>query len=642
MGRWVNDLYQYLSRKEVVFTPSASELDQGVLGDEVTIKRIVDTVGTDKTVTIKLRHDPVNGDTTSYIFKTTDVIPGNIFIDLDPGALIKDTTDDADLTINGPIIAEPDQQIFDWGNGSGVLTIGKGLVYVGWFGAVGDCTGVGVGTDDSIATQTAFDAVDGSAYSTVIFPPGHRYRVSNTCTINWSGKYGGSLIMNSPMTPDVVVGNAFEILDGRYITLDLWVRDGGTLKDYSIADPSDAEQAFLIRGIRDATIDVKGDNYKGRVCRVSKEGAGEEKTSKLQFKSFNTGTSGTGCGQSIYIDATSAFGGFGDMKLFYDEYGPVFYETHDITIQLMDTIFQGNSGVVVSGCQSFWADVFSLGDETQTVDLLTINDGSLLHSANIHINSLFANKGKNGVVLTNIGLDYDVGSLIIDACMTRDNGEHGVYITDCRGMKLGVDSVEDEIGVEIVGASSRNLFIDLRSLSAKKQALIVGASAYQLEFTGVVQNANRSETATTSAVDINSTGRDIEFNSFTIEEATGYPEYLIDIVSSNNVVLNGGHFLVSAGATIIMNNAPKVARGVRGYKTEATGVATVLNGNTTIAVSHGLDITPTSVILTGTEAETNALWVTAIGSSTFTINVSGAVSANRDVYWSANGLLSQD
>ena len=72
-----------------------------------------------------------------------------------------------------------------------------------------------------------------------------------------------------------------------------------------------------------------------------------------------------------------------------------------------------------------------------------------------------------------------------------------------------------------------------------------------------------------------------------------------------------------------------------GYVTEKTGTATILNGQTSIIVTHGLATTPSMVIVTGSNGEVSACYVTSIGATTFTINVASAVSGNRVVYWYA-------
>ena len=62
-----------------------------------------------------------------------------------------------------------------------------------------------------------------------------------------------------------------------------------------------------------------------------------------------------------------------------------------------------------------------------------------------------------------------------------------------------------------------------------------------------------------------------------------------------------------------------------GWKTENTGTATVANGQTTIAVTHGLSITPLAshILVTPTNSMGNATkyYVDTITSTQFTIHV---------------------
>lgn len=73
----------------------------------------------------------------------------------------------------------------------------------------------------------------------------------------------------------------------------------------------------------------------------------------------------------------------------------------------------------------------------------------------------------------------------------------------------------------------------------------------------------------------------------------------------------------------------------RGWITEAWGTATILSGGTSIVVTHGMQVTPNYVYVTGTNGEVAACYVTGIGATTFQINVGSAVSSNRVVYWYA-------
>jgi len=53
---------------------------------------------------------------------------------------------------------------------------------------------------------------------------------------------------------------------------------------------------------------------------------------------------------------------------------------------------------------------------------------------------------------------------------------------------------------------------------------------------------------------------------------------------------------------------------------------------TTLVVTHGLGATPTKVLVTGSDTNSSALWITSIGGTTFTIN-RGNSTGTPDVYW---------
>ena len=71
----------------------------------------------------------------------------------------------------------------------------------------------------------------------------------------------------------------------------------------------------------------------------------------------------------------------------------------------------------------------------------------------------------------------------------------------------------------------------------------------------------------------------------------------------------------------------------------ASGLGTILNGTTSLAVAHGLSASPTRVIITWLEQGTNDYgrwWVDTIGATNFTVNVSADPGAsNLDFNWIA-------
>ena len=150
-----------------------------------------------------------------------------------------------------------------------------------YWGAVGD----GV-VDDAPAIQamaswvTAKVSVQRPAF---LFPAGYVWRLGSTVNFNFRGGMTGNILMQSPIRPDPGIGDGFRIFNGRGGELHLWVDGGGQGADYSQADPVGCDQAFMLRGLRGATLSVRGYNYKGRVLRITKNLSSEFKTSKFNI-----------------------------------------------------------------------------------------------------------------------------------------------------------------------------------------------------------------------------------------------------------------------------------------------------------------------------------------------------------------------
>jgi len=133
--------------------PDAS--DQGATDStNVSVRNLVDEIGTSLNATIILKHTGA-ANTTTYTFSTTEVIPSNITLWIEAGALIADDASNADLTINGPI-KHGLHQVFNWGNGSGTLSVGSLIpaLYPEMFGAID-------GTADEVQINAALDASGG-------------------------------------------------------------------------------------------------------------------------------------------------------------------------------------------------------------------------------------------------------------------------------------------------------------------------------------------------------------------------------------------------------------------------------------------------------------------------------------------------
>ena len=183
-----------------------------------------------------------------------------------------------------------------------------------------------------------------------------------------------------------------------------------------------------------------------------------------------------------------------------------------------------------------------------------------------------------------IGLTSDRCRLIV--CTAEDNGSLGIALDGCvDSMVLACTSLGNtDDGIEIFSAT-RNKVIGCTSLN----------------------NGSKG-----------------------IDVATGGTDVLI----ADNIVNGNSGLGIDRGissSTVVRNNI--------GHVTEKSGTATLVNGQTSIAVTHGLAVTPVAgdIMVTPIESWGNALkfWISAYSSTTFTITVDQDPGADVDFAWKA-------
>ena len=131
---WTEDYIEGVIQSHGLYFADASESDQGAAGDGNTIKDLVDAIGA-KSATIILTHSGT-GNTTTYTLDTAETTPANIYLKIEPGAIIQPAVG-ISLTVYSPehILASPRQQIIDSTNNSTdplAFTV-NGTVYPDWF-----------------------------------------------------------------------------------------------------------------------------------------------------------------------------------------------------------------------------------------------------------------------------------------------------------------------------------------------------------------------------------------------------------------------------------------------------------------------------------------------------------------------------
>ncbi|MDP9561282.1 UNVERIFIED_ORG: hypothetical protein J2740_002489 [Rhizobium nepotum] len=505
-------------------------------------------------------------------------------------------------------------------------------------GARGDCAGVGIGADDSSAIQRTLSWLVTHPTGTVTFPGGFRYRMSSGVSITFGGGDAGRIIMHGPITPDPGIGNAITIFNGLGGEFELLVNQGGQDADYTQADPVGCDQAFVVRGFRGARLSVGGRGYKGRVLRIPKALPGERKNSFYTIKRIYTGyliaDLDDVCGQAAFIDThDNAFGQIVSFNPVWDKYGPVFADTHDLTITHMEGSWRmSSSGLEFRGCLSVWLGSVALGDETQTVDLITFKNSAVNACNNILWDQLFLVGASRGLVMENAGQLNPAGTSSSGAII---NGVHtrsclvGIDLVNSRDIEINQQSYLDTISYRETGATSQRNRVKCRSIGAGKTGMEIGAGAgLNGVYEPTIFSSNPTSGPDAPAFKIASAQPMIIRDPF-IQNPNATSGF--DLLANNNVRIHGGRIIQFPAFT----NRPLMAKDVGDYPTESENVATMPTGAADLVVAHGLREIPEVVFLQPGHIETRDAIVDTRTSTTFTIHLPAATTGARNIFWRA-------
>lgn len=454
----------------------------------------------------------------------------------------------------------------------------------------GPTAGNGVAADDTAALLLAAAWVSGGSNRFLVNPAGCPLLINQEVVFDFAHRSSvGGFVSHSPITPDASLARAIQFIDGRDAVISLFIMDGGAIADYTQADPTGGTEAIYVRGLRDAYISIGARSYLGRVLRCAIEEVGEFKTSKITFPYFHTDALSTSIrtGQSVYVDCSSAFGSFVDAQWFYDVYGPIFYETHDVNISHVDGGLWSTTGIDVVGCFSFWAPVVSLGDG-DTPFLFKWRNGATVNGGNSHIGAIFVQLVEKGIHVIGAGVSTTVPGLSFGVIKSNSCTEHALYLDTCRALYIErLESTGDKVALETTGTCSNLVFGSFDILNSKRQAVIIGASSSDvLVKGGRVHGGSAESSGTYPVIAVNSTGANIVFRDLTLYATIA--TFLYDLVASNDVHLLGGKVSVGGSTVIMGTNKPKRAREVLGYPTQTLVNVTFDIGESSKVFNHGL------------------------------------------------------
>lgn len=208
----------------------------------------------------------------------------------------------------------------------------------------------------------------------------------------------------------------------------------------------------------------------------------------------------------------------------------------------------------------------------------------LIHSTTFSFNTL------SGLRLAGGGTSIPVSSSVVNSVFV-ENEQHGIYVSGTDGSTISSSLFQGN------GVSSANTY-DAIHINGGQNITVMGN----------VIHANTTRDIIPS----------IRYTRCGVRVESQFPVTVIGNTFSN--LLNVGVYTAYGGNVITYGNI--------GFLTQNSGSASLATGNT---ITHNLTGTPTSVILTLTVSED--IWVTAVGSSTFTINFDGG--GTQTVYWYA-------
>lgn len=194
----------------------------------------------------------------------------------------------------------------------------------------------------------------------------------------------------------------------------------------------------------------------------------------------------------------------------------------------------------------------------------------------------------------------------------------------------------------IEGNTIKDSYEDGINIGFPDASLNYGAS-YNVVSGNIIRGSSR--TANNSRYDIllyaGSTYNTISENQCIADASNKAAYNIVSQATANTNNVMGNIVIGGVTATILMQGTGDKIRNNNGYVTETSGTGTITSAATSVAITHGLSVTPTvdDISIIGAENPTTdvgTIWVDTLGTATFTVNVENAPStSNFDFGWRA-------
>lgn len=506
------------------------------------------------------------------------------------------------------------------------------------FGAVGDGA-----HDDSDQIQAGLNWLSSGDHRKLIFSSGKKYRTTKPLLVDFGGAITGACIdMQGALYPEENTGDALTIAGAKYSDFSLNVVGDGisnasALPNYNTADPTGAQQAFVINSCRACKIKVTGYGYAGRVLRTK-----NTLSTKLSFLNIDIRTGESSCGQAMYLQAAdSAFGAIQSAQTQWDIYGSVLDTLTDITIQYWEygasSVNAFNPALTLKNLSSAHIDVLAGGQGSGNGTTLKIDGGVA-----ITINKLFTTQCSVGLHI----VGGTAGSSELNKQITIEN--HYSYGSNSHAVELeNVVNVDinnchyDSVGSYgvVFSGTCRDVRVNgyIRNPTVNCIYAETGANLHRIFFGGRLYSASNK-----NLVDLSlATLQYILFRDVTALSTGGR---VMDLPSSNGVVIDGGTW-ESTGPTLWLNRPSKIVNTYRPV-VKSRGSSNFPSGSVsgaTVTIGHGLGIIPSDIDLRWVQMPSPGaqLILTDTTATTFTVtlNAQTTLAAQVNFRWFANAEL---
>jgi len=192
------------------------------------------------------------------------------------------------------------------------------------------------------------------------------------------------------------------------------------------------------------------------------------------------------------------------------------------------------------------------------------------------------------------------------------------------------------IGNEIGGATV-GIYLDWQSNYAEIIGNVIkdiaqnGIHIYHTDYAVIKGNAIINASASSpnyNGIYIREEGNDVIVGNVILGSNMVYS--IAEDLADNDIIMDN---IVSS--PINATGAKTIVRRNMGYATVASGRATIAANTTSVTVNHGLVCTPSKVLVTPLGQPPGSIWVSNITSTSFTINISTAPTADLPIAWYA-------